>query len=151
MGRSFFVKPRRSSVFGVPPSIIHRVIVPSAFFTSTWIHEWGLISSTFATVPRNLIGCLASNSAVNAWCAHTGIVAESKPTPATRTASLLRIGFSPLIEIISILFQPLRQPFSLPLELQPERLPFRNCPRGTRTRIVDRVSESRESPRSTVL
>ena len=30
----FFVKPRLSSVFGVPPSIIHVVTVPSGFLTS---------------------------------------------------------------------------------------------------------------------
>src|SRR6516225_6787296 len=35
IGRSFLVKPRRRSVFGVPPSTIQRVGVPSAFFTST--------------------------------------------------------------------------------------------------------------------
>src|SRR5262245_15946902 len=30
----FLVKPRLTSVFGVPPSIIHRVTVPSGFLTS---------------------------------------------------------------------------------------------------------------------
>ena len=34
------VKPRRTRVFGVPPSIIHLLTVPSGFFTSRWIHEW---------------------------------------------------------------------------------------------------------------
>ena len=70
MGSDCLVKPRRSKVFGVPPSIIHRVVVPSGFFTSMWIHEWGLINSSFATVPRSFNGFLASNSAVNAWCAY---------------------------------------------------------------------------------
>jgi hypothetical protein len=30
-----FVKPRRSSVLGVPASTIHSSVVPSGFFTST--------------------------------------------------------------------------------------------------------------------
>ena len=41
--------PRRSSVFGVPPSTIHGVIVPSAFLLSMWIHACGLIHSTLVT------------------------------------------------------------------------------------------------------
>jgi len=49
--REFFVKPRLSSVFGVPPSIIHFSTVPSGFFTSMWIHACGLIHSIFVTVP----------------------------------------------------------------------------------------------------
>ena len=66
-----FVKPRRNNVFGVPPSIIHLVTVPSGFFTSRWIHECGLIHSIWVTAPRSVTGWLASNSAANEWCARS--------------------------------------------------------------------------------
>src|SRR5204863_2807790 len=59
------VNPRRTSVFGVPLSIIHSVVVPSAFFTATWIQERGLIHSILITVPFKVMGCLASYSAEN--------------------------------------------------------------------------------------
>src|SRR5690349_15652887 len=59
------VNPRRTSVFGVPLSIIHSVVVPSAFFTLIWIQECGLIHSILITVPFRVMGCLASYSAEN--------------------------------------------------------------------------------------
>src|SRR5688572_25246764 len=58
-------QPRRIKAFGAPPSTIQVVTVPSAFLTSMWIHECGLIHSIFFTVPRSLTGFLASNSAAN--------------------------------------------------------------------------------------
>ena len=59
------VKPLRSSVFGVAPSIIHGVVVPSSFFTLTCSHACGLIHSMRVIVPCNSTGLLTSNSAAN--------------------------------------------------------------------------------------
>ena len=61
-----FVKPRLNRALGGPPSIIQLSTVPSGFFTSMWFHVWGLIHSIFVTVPFNVIGLVASNSAANA-------------------------------------------------------------------------------------
>ena len=60
------LKPRRKRLWGLPPSIIQRSVVPSSICTSMWIQAWGLIHSTRATVPWKWIGRLASNSAENA-------------------------------------------------------------------------------------
>ena len=65
-GREFLLTPRRNKVFGVPPSIIHCSMMPSGLFTSIWIQAWGLIHSTFVTVPCSLMGLFASNSAAKA-------------------------------------------------------------------------------------
>ena len=59
------VKPRRSSVVGDTALDHPLVVLPSAFLTSMWIHECGLIHSIFVTVPCSVIGLFASNSAAN--------------------------------------------------------------------------------------
>jgi len=51
--------PRRISVFGVPPSIIHTSLVPSGFFTSMWSHACGFIHSVFLRVPSSFSGLSA--------------------------------------------------------------------------------------------
>src|SRR5262245_2769463 len=91
-GSEFLLKPRRSSAFGAPPSIIQLSTFPSGCFTSMWIHEWGLIHSIFVTVPLSLIGLLASNSAENAWCARAGTTANSIPNAAATRPSFIRIA-----------------------------------------------------------
>src|SRR5713226_735974 len=92
MPRVCFVTPALMSWFGLPPSIIQEITVPSWSFTSRWNHEWGLIISHFVRVPRSLNGLLMSNSAENAWCAMTGAAASSRPTPTPITARLIRTG-----------------------------------------------------------
>src|SRR5712692_4146456 len=87
-----FVTPCLMSWFGLPPSIIHGTTVPLSSFTSKWNHEWGLIISHFVRIPRSLNGLLMSNSAENAWCAITGPVASSRPTPTPTIARLIRTG-----------------------------------------------------------
>ena len=62
----FLLMPRLNRLFGDPASIIQVSTVPSGFFTSTCIHECGLIHSIFVTVPVNLTGLRASNSDANA-------------------------------------------------------------------------------------
>src|ERR1700691_3194113 len=71
-GSALFVKPRRRSAFGLPPSTIQATTLPSGPLTSIWIQECGLIHSISVTVPRNLTGLAGSNSAANEWCAHSG-------------------------------------------------------------------------------
>src|SRR3954466_15246185 len=71
-GSEFLFQPRRSNALGAPPSTIHFSTVPSSFFTSMWIHECGLIHSILVTVPFNVTGFLASNSAAKEWCASAG-------------------------------------------------------------------------------
>src|SRR5438874_9309058 len=73
--------PRRSSVFGVPPSTIQSFFVPSGSVTSMWIHACGFTHSTFVTGPFRSTGLFGSNSPPNAWCPRTGAMAAS--TPAT--------------------------------------------------------------------
>src|SRR5215510_4976509 len=75
------VMPRRSSVFGVPPSTIHSFFVPSGSVTSMWIHACGFTHSTFVTGPFRRTGLFGSNSPPKAWCPRTGAIAAS--TPAT--------------------------------------------------------------------
>src|SRR5688572_9638840 len=85
--------PRRSSVFGVPPSTIRAVVVPSAFLLSMWIHACGLIHSTRVTGPRRFTGLLASKSAANAWSATAAappISAHASAAPAI-TYNFVRI------------------------------------------------------------
>ena len=60
-----------------------------------WIHECGLISSTFVTLPCSVTGRLTSNSVENAWCA----LAETpvkRHAAAAVTIMAKRIDFSPL-------------------------------------------------------
>src|SRR5439155_17208108 len=64
-GREFFVKPRRIRALGFPVSTSQLSILPSGFFTSRWIHAWGLIHSILVTVPLSVIGWAESNSAAN--------------------------------------------------------------------------------------
>ncbi len=66
IGTDDFVIPRRSSEFGLPPSTIQTAASPSSPTTSMWIHECGLIISTFVTVPVSATGRSTSNSAANA-------------------------------------------------------------------------------------
>src|SRR6185295_19451954 len=56
-----------------------------------WNHEWGLIISHFVSVPFIVSGLVTSNSAENAWWAHTGAVATSRRTAAVAMVSLVRI------------------------------------------------------------
>ena len=70
--------------------------MPSSPLTSMWTQACGLIHSTFVTVPRNLTGLFASNSAPNAWWARTGAAASNKPIPAIRATSFVRIRFTSL-------------------------------------------------------
>jgi hypothetical protein len=55
-GIDILFSPRRRREFGAPHSIAQLDTLPSAPFTSMWIHEWG----------RRLTGLFASNSAENA-------------------------------------------------------------------------------------
>jgi hypothetical protein len=90
------VKPRRNNVFGVAPSIIHGVVVPSAFLTSMCSHECGLIHSIFTIVPFSVTGRLASNSAANEWCAATGCAPTQRSrAPANEDNARDVIGVSP--------------------------------------------------------
>jgi len=82
-------QPARSRAFGAPISNRHGTTLPSGPLTSIWIHEWGLINSTFATVPSSFTGAFASNSAVNAWCAHIGAASRSAAAEAAITANLV--------------------------------------------------------------
>jgi hypothetical protein len=49
------VSPRRTSVFGLPASIIHFSTTPPRG-TSRWSHACGLIHSTRVIVPFSVIG-----------------------------------------------------------------------------------------------
>src|SRR6185436_6946950 len=88
-GREFLSTPRRSRVLGVPPSIIHSTVLPLESLTSMWIHVWGLIHSTLVTVPRRLIGWVASNSDANAWCARSGVGVASAASALAATTSVM--------------------------------------------------------------
>jgi hypothetical protein len=61
--------PRRSRLFGVPPSTIQISFLPSFVVTSMWIQVCGLIHSTLTTGPLSSSGRFGSNSAPKAWCA----------------------------------------------------------------------------------
>src|SRR6267154_2057707 len=50
---------------------------------------WGFCHSTLVTVPVNVTGLLASNSAAKEWCASTGTAARSRPKAATKTEIFL--------------------------------------------------------------
>src|SRR5437762_647627 len=50
---------------------------------------WGFCHSTLVTVPVNVTGLLASNSAAKEWCASTGTAARSRPRAATKTEIFL--------------------------------------------------------------
>src|SRR5688572_5451132 len=92
--------PRRSSVFGVPPSTIHTSVPPPSFGTSTWIQACGFTSSTLTILPLSNTGRLASNSAPKAWCATTGTaVASRSPAPAIAIISVffIDIALSPSV------------------------------------------------------
>src|SRR5207249_2262025 len=131
------VRPRRSSVFGVPASIIHSSVVPSGFFTSTWIHTWGLIHSIFVTAPRNLTGRFASNSALNAWWAMTGAISSSAPIPPATNDNRARIGLTSLEPVLA------PSPHSSPGSARPagdERC--RSCLHDRRTRTSVRPDRS---------
>src|ERR1700683_3902158 len=91
-GSEALVKPRRNSAFGLPPSTIQLVTLPSGPLTSIWIQEWGLIHSISVTVPVSLMGFCGSNSAAKEWCAHAGAVASNKPTPARAKSSFFISG-----------------------------------------------------------
>ena len=54
--------------------------------TSRWIQVCGFTHSTRTTVPSRRIGALASNSAVNAWCASTGTTAGAAAHHPSATA-----------------------------------------------------------------
>src|SRR4029077_6541084 len=97
-GTEFFVTPMRINWFGLPPSIIHVVTLPSASLTSTWNHECGLIISHFTSVPLSFSGLFTSNSAEKAWCAPSGTPTNSIPTPTTIAASLVRM-WDPLLNV----------------------------------------------------
>src|SRR5690606_28938310 len=68
--------------FGEPPSMAHDVFAPASSATSMWIHECGLMSSTFVTVPFSDTGFSTVNSAAKAWCALAG-----PPLPSTTAPS----------------------------------------------------------------
>src|SRR5262249_19177996 len=76
--------PRRSSVFGLPPSHIHTSLVPSGLTISTWIHVCGLIHSIFTILPLRITGRLASNSDPKAWCAASGTAMTHAATAVNR-------------------------------------------------------------------
>src|SRR5258707_11923401 len=99
-----FVKPRRKSTFGVPPSSAQFSADPSGFFTSMWIHTWGLVHSIFEIVPLKFTGLFASNSAANAWCADTEVdhPVIARPMIQTDMASFVRIGCLPAAHRIKI-------------------------------------------------
>src|SRR5262245_51459385 len=100
--------PRRSSVFGLPPSTIHsshfwpgensHAIGPSAFGTSRWIHACGFTHSIFVTLPLSRTGLFGSNSPPNAWCAMSGAdAAAANPIPASNVMTFVRIAFTSLV------------------------------------------------------
>src|SRR3990172_8828306 len=96
-GRLVFVIPFRNRLFGGPPSMPQFTTLPSRPLTSTQIHECGLISSTFVTVPSRLIGLFSSNAAANAWCASMATAARSRIRTPITTPSLIRIAFLPFV------------------------------------------------------
>src|SRR5262245_25508222 len=62
----------------------------SGSFTSRKIQACGLIQSIRVTVPRNVTGLLASNSAANEWWAAVDTEASMTATAPNR---IVRIGF----------------------------------------------------------
>ncbi len=58
--------PLRTSALGLPPSTIHSTALPFSSTTLIWIHECGLMSSTFVTLPCSVMGRFTSNSVENA-------------------------------------------------------------------------------------
>src|SRR5438874_11097317 len=102
-GSEFFVQPRRNRAFGAAASIIQGVTLPSSPLTSMWIHACGLVHSIFVTVPSNLTGLFASNSAANAWCAGSGAAAtdRNRPHTAIATASFVRIGSTSDLKLVT--------------------------------------------------
>src|SRR5262245_28612866 len=92
--RASFLKPRRNKTFGVPASKAQFSTLPSGFFTSTSSQTWGLVHCILVTVPSNLTGLLASNSAAKAWWAESGAATavNNKTTTALTKASFVRIG-----------------------------------------------------------
>src|SRR6266568_8576205 len=95
-----FENPRRNRLDGLPASTIHFSTLPSGFLTSMWNQEWGLIHSTLVTVPSNVTGFFASNSAENAWCATTGTPPNHRPsrTPTDDVERMNRIDLPPETE-----------------------------------------------------
>src|ERR1019366_2133000 len=104
-GSAALVKPRRSRAFGLPPSTIQGVTLPSGPLTSICIQEWGLIHSISVTVPRNLTGLPGSNSAANEWCAHRGTAALTN-TAMPKTEKTNFFISKPLLLQTWIYFKP---------------------------------------------
>ena len=64
-GRSVLLQPRRYRPFGLPVSMAQFTTLPSEPFTSMWIQACGLDHTMFVTIPRSVMGLLASYSAAN--------------------------------------------------------------------------------------
>src|SRR6185369_16186197 len=96
-GKEFLVNPFRSRAFGLPPSTVQAVTLPSVPTTSIWIQECGLTNSHLVTLSASLIGRFSSNSAAKAWCAHIGAASDNRATLAVAIASFMRIEVNLLL------------------------------------------------------
>src|ERR1700687_4275911 len=97
-GSQLLSPPCLRSWFGAPISIFQDTRLPVVgSFTSTYSHECGLIQSILLTAPFNVTGLFPSNSAENAWCAHSGALSITPIPPAT-TASVVRIWSASLLD-----------------------------------------------------
>src|SRR5262245_31532256 len=106
------VMPRRSSVFGVPPSTIHsshfwpavnwHACGPSALGTSMWIQACGFTHSSLTTLPLSSTGRFGSNSPPKAWCPTSGTPASTIPNPAIVIVNLARMRSLLLFALLGV-------------------------------------------------
>ena len=89
------MNPRRNRTFGVPASNAQLSVLPSGSFTSMCSQTCGLVHCILVTVPSNLTGLFASNSAAKAWCAESRAAPPARTTPTHAIAANVcsRIGF----------------------------------------------------------
>src|SRR5713226_540108 len=97
-GSELLFHPCLRSWFGAPISIFQDTTLPVVgSFTSMYSHECGLIQSILLTAPFNVTGLFPSNSAENAWCAHSGTPSSIPPIPPATSASVVRIWSASLL------------------------------------------------------